>query len=144
MKRGYFGIALYDFKFPSNISTLLRTAHILKCDFIAIIGERYKHHKTDTTKAFKHIPMFHHRTFSDFKKSLPVTCKLIGIEMGSGSKELRNFTHPERACYLLGAEDYGLPFDVMKQCDSLVKLDGNMSMNVAVAGSIIIHHRECL
>lgn len=143
-KRGYFGLALYDFKFPSNISTLLRTAAILDCSFIAIIGNRYQHHATDTMKVFKHVPLFHYATFDEFKKTLPVTCELIGIEMGDNATSLADLKHPERGCYLLGAEDYGLPNNILQQCDKVIKLDGDVSFNVAVAGSIVLYHRESL
>jgi tRNA(Leu) C34 or U34 (ribose-2'-O)-methylase TrmL len=48
------------------------------------------------------------------------------------------------ATYLLGAEDHGLPVDVIDRCHSLVVLDSiqPQSMNVATAGSIVIYDRH--
>ena len=141
MKRGYFGIAILNSKFKSNLGTLIRTAHVSGADFIATIGPRYKHEFTDTSKATRHIPLFQYDTFEEFYKSLPRGCKLVGIELEDRAQDLCDFEHPSRACYLLGAEDRGIPQDIMDKCDSLVKLKGEISLNVAVAGSIVVYDR---
>lgn len=51
--------------------------------------------------------------------------------------------HPRQAIYLLGAEDHGLPPDVLARCNSVVSLEAvcRPSYNVAVAGSIILYDR---
>ncbi len=51
------------------------------------------------------------------------------------------FTHPERAIYLLGAEDTGLPESVQSLCQSIIHIKSPMCLNVAVAGSIIMYDR---
>jgi len=66
---------------------------------------------------------------------------LIGIEMDSEAVPLERYVHPARACYLLGAEDHGLTKEALLQCHELVRLQGERSMNVAVAGSIVLYHR---
>ena len=43
----------------------------------------------------------------EFYKSLPYDCKLIGIELDDRSEPIKDFKHPERCIYLLGAEDNG-------------------------------------
>lgn len=144
MKRGFFGIAMYNTKTPSNWGTLLRTANLMEADFIATIGKRYNHQCSDTLKTPRHIPMFHFKTFEDFKKHLPYDCRLVGIELDDRAKDLAEYSHPERACYLLGAEDHGIPEKVLQDCHDVVKLRGRYSMNVSVAGSIVLYHREGL
>jgi tRNA G18 (ribose-2'-O)-methylase SpoU len=69
-------------------------------------------------------------------------CPLIGVEMGGTA--LTEFRHPERAIYLLGAEDHGLPKPVRDKCQSIVSLQSinQESYNVAVAGSLVMYHRR--
>lgn len=141
MKRGYFGIGIYNFKYDVNIGTLWRTANILGANFIFTIGKKYKHQGSDTLKSFKHIPLFSFDNIEDLINHLPNETKLIGIEMGPKAIDLHKFSHPERAIYLLGTESSGLPNEVMEKCHAIVKLPGEYSLNVSTAGSIIIYDR---
>lgn len=144
-KRGYFGLALYHPKKSSNWGTLVRTANLLECSFIAAIGARYPIQGSDTLKTHKHVPVFEFPTFEEFRKHcMPYDCQLVGVELDNRAKDLKDFVHPERAIYLMGAEDHGLPQKIMDECQHLVKLKGRYSMNVAVAGSIVLYHREGL
>jgi tRNA G18 (ribose-2'-O)-methylase SpoU len=52
-----------------------------------------------------------------------------------------SFRHPDRAVYLLGNEQIGLSKRVLSQCHSLISLPGHFSLNVAVAGSIVMYDR---
>jgi tRNA G18 (ribose-2'-O)-methylase SpoU len=54
---------------------------------------------------------------------------------------LTEFNHPNRAIYILGAEDSGLPLEVEKACNKIVCIYGERSLNVAVAGSIVLYDR---
>lgn len=139
--RGFFGLAMYHPKNKHNWGTLLRTANLLKTNFICTIGRRFPKQPGDTLKTWKHVPIFHFDTIEEFYEHLPYDCQLVGIELDESAKDLREFKHPERACYLLGAEDNGLPEKVLDKCHKLVKLRGEASMNVAVAGSIVLYHR---
>jgi tRNA G18 (ribose-2'-O)-methylase SpoU len=145
MKRGYFGLALYRPKKHTNWGSLVRTARILDCSFIVAIGARYPIQSSDTQKVHRHLPIYEFETFEEFEQFMPkIDCRLVGIELDDRAKELRDFVHPERAIYLLGAEDSGLPPKVMDKCSQLVKLKGKYSMNVACAGSIVLYHRQAL
>ena len=140
-KRGYFGLAIYHPKNHHNWGTLIRTANILGADFIATIGERFRPQSSDTLKSHKHVPVFRFKNFEEFYQSMPYGARLIGIELDANAKDIGNFKHPDTAVYLLGAEDHGLPERVMNDCHQLVKLKGDTSMNVAVAGSIVLYDR---
>ena len=89
----------------------------------------------------RHIPLFNFETVDDLLKHLPDSCPLVGVEMMEGAAPLVNFKHPERCCYLLGAEDHGLNANELAQCHSMVVLPGRFSMNVAIAGSIVLWER---
>ena len=60
-----------------------------------------------------------------------------------GGVPLAEFEHPERAIYVLGAEDSGLPDAVVRSCLRCVHIEAEReeSFNVAVAGSLIMYDR---
>jgi len=139
--RGYFGVAIYRPKFEVNVGSLWRTAKILGATFIITIEKRYRKQPSDTINAYKHIPLMHFEYFEDFANWKPQEATLVGCELQENAIDLKHFHHPQQAIYLLGAEDDGLPNEVMNRCDCMVKLKGEYSLNVAVAGSIILYHR---
>ena len=67
---------------------------------------------------------------------------LVAVEMGG--EPLHSFEHPERAVYLLGSEDNGLPDAVVRACHRHVTLPAvrTESFNVAAAGSILMYDRQ--
>jgi tRNA G18 (ribose-2'-O)-methylase SpoU len=139
--RGYFEVGIYQGKTPQNLGTLWRIAFQLNASGIFTIGKRYQQQASDTPKAWRHVPLRNYSNFNDFYCNIPYNCKLVGVEMGG--KILSDFIHPERAIYLLGAEDHGLPQGIVDKCHHLVSLDAvNVnSYNVAVAGGIVLYNR---
>lgn len=142
MTRGYCGIGVYHPKTEANIGTLWRSAHILGADFLFTVGHRYRRQASDTTKAWMHLPLFHFATVDDLVEHLPHACPLVGVELDPRARMLSNFTHEERSCYMLGAEDSGIPLKVLDRCHRVVRLPGAYCLNVAVAGSIVLYHRK--
>lgn len=140
-KRGYFGIAIYHPKKIVNIGTLCRSAKILGASFVSIIGNKFNVQCSDTIKSWKHFPIIEYENFEDFYKHIPYSCQLVAVELTDTATNLVSFKHPERVCYLLGAEDHGIPESVLAKCKATIKLYGESSLNVSVAGSIVMHHR---
>lgn len=139
--RGFFIIGVERSKTEVNVGTLWRTAHLLGAAFIFTIGRRYKPQASDATKAWRSIPLLHFDRIEEMRDKLPHSCPLVGVELDDRARPLHEFTHPERAAYLLGAEDHGLSKEALGTCHALVKLPGRYSMNVAVAGSIVMYDR---
>ena len=142
MSNGYFGIGIYRPKKEHNIGTLWRTAYIYGASFIFVIDGRFEKQSSDVLSTWSRIPMFRYDTFEEFKNSLPYGAQLVGVELTEDSTPVESFNHPVRGVYLLGAEDDGIPPEVMKQCHEIIELPGNHSLNVAVAGSIILYDRQ--
>lgn len=140
-QNGFYGIGLIHSVKELNIGTLWRSAYILGAAFIFTIGNRYRHQPGDVIRTWTKIPMFHHDTFDGFYSHLSHDTRLVGVEMGETAVDLNNFNHPERAVYLLGNEQLGLSTQVMEKCHFLVKLPGAFSLNVAVAGSLVMYDR---
>ena len=141
-ERGYYGIGIEHTKTTQNVGTLWRSASIMGANFIFTIGRRYKKQPSDTMKSWKHIPLYNYETFEEFYKAIPFDCRLIGVELDERSIPIKEFIHPERCIYLLGAEDSGLTKKAMDKCHMIVQLPGEFSMNVSVAGSIIMFDRN--
>lgn len=138
--RGFFGIGIYHCKTSENVGTLWRSALLFGASFIFTIGRRYKKQASDTTKATRHIPLYHYRDWDDFKAHVPYTAQMVMVEQGGTS--LPDFTHPQQAVYLLGAEDHGLPVSITRG-RPVVEIPTRVprSMNVATAGSIVMYDR---
>lgn len=141
MKRGYFEIGIFRGKTSYNIGTLWRSAFQLGANGIFTVGARYPRQASDTVLAYRYVPMREYINFEDFYQHLPYDCRLVGIEMGG--KPLSGFAHPERAIYILGAEDDGLPKKVIEKCHYVISLEAKRteSYNVAVAGSLVMYDR---
>lgn len=140
-KTGFFGIGCLNMKNSMNYGTLFRTAQIYEADFIFLIGQKFKKQPSDTMKSWRHIPTYSYETFEQFNRLMPCDCKLIGIEMAESATPIQDFKHPKQAVYLLGAEDSGLSKETLNACQEIIYLPGERSLNVSVAGSIVIYDR---
>lgn len=139
--KGFYGIGIEHGKTKYNYWSLFRTAQILDADFLFIIGARFEIHAADTMCSYRHIPVYSYKDFQDFNSHRPFDCKLIGIELTQDAVEISEYNHHKRAIYLLGAEDHGLTKEALRNCQEIIKLYGEKSMNVSIAGSIVIYDR---
>lgn len=139
--RGYFGIGIVGSKTPANVGTLWRSAGNLGAAFIFTAGRRYPRQASDTIKAYKHIPLFEHDNLDALWDAIPYDCVPVGVELHESARSLPNYTHPERAVYLLGAEDSGLPAEAIRRCRDLIQIPSLRCLNVAVAGSLVMYDR---
>ncbi|RCW92031.1 RNA methyltransferase [Winogradskyella arenosi] len=137
----FFGIGIQNGKTPENLGVLWRSAQNLGASFIFTIGNRYAKQACDTHNAVKSMPYFHYDTFEDFFNNLPKGARLVGVELTDEAIPLETFQHPRRCVYLLGAEDHGLPRQAIEKSHFLVKFTSEFSLNVAVAGSIVLYDR---
>lgn len=138
---GFYGIGIMHGKHDHNIGTLWRSAYIMGASFIFTLGRAYKQQTSDVVNAWTRIPLYHYETIDDLKKHLPYSTRLIAVELDEQSIPLETFEHPERAVYILGNEKNGLPEPVLAVCHDIVQLPGSFSLNVAVAGSIVLYDR---
>lgn len=139
--RGFFAIGIENGKTSYNIGTLFRSADLFDAAFIFTVGRRYKRQPSDVLKSWRHMPLFNFTDLNDLYSHLPYGCMLVGVEMKPEAISINSYKHPQRACYLLGAEDNGLSSEAQKRCNQLVVLPGRRSLNVSVAGSIVIFDR---
>ena len=141
LDQGFFGIGIQNGKTPENLGVLWRSAQNMGASYIFTIGNRYAKQACDTHKAVGAMPYFHYETFEDFYEHLPKGAMLVGVELDENAEFLETFKHPRRCIYLLGAEDHGLSREAILKSHHLVKFKSRLSLNVSVAGSIVMYDR---
>ncbi len=143
LTRGYYGVAVWHPKHEVNVGTLWRSAFTYDAAMVATVGTRYNRQASDTCKTYNSIPLHHFSDLDDLVAHLPHGCPLIGVELDDRAEPLDSFRHPDRALYLLGAEDHGLPDVVLDRCHNVIQIPTPQvwSLNVAIAGSLVMHDR---
>ncbi len=141
--RGFFAIGIEHPKTHHNIGTLWRSAYAFGAAFIFTLGpQRYTKQASDTLCVWRHIPLLHFASLEHFQESRPHDCELVGVEYLPDASILRKVAHPQRAVYLLGAEDHGLTKQALAICQRLVRIPAAYCLNVATAGSIVMYDRS--
>jgi tRNA G18 (ribose-2'-O)-methylase SpoU len=140
--KGYFGIGVVGVSKAMNVGTLFRTAHAFGASFVFTLAAQYNRREggqADTSDTPGSVPTHHFKDLQDFR--LPVGCRLVGIEITDEAIDLPSFRHPRQAAYLLGAEREGLPPDIQERCDYIVKIPTRFSVNLGVAGALVMYDR---
>ncbi len=140
--RGYWGIGIYNPKHEANLGGVWRSAQAFDADFIFTVGpRRYSEQCTDTMKSTRHVPLFHYPTIEDLKAHIPNSCPIVAVEYPLAKQSLSEFSHPERAMYLLGSEDNGLPLNVINQCHYVISVPTKVCLNLASAATVVMYDR---
>ena len=140
--RGYFGIGVEGISKPMNFGAVLRTAHAFNASFAFSIRAEFDVAAilaSDTSVAFNSLPVQLYDGVESF--TLPLGCRLIGIEITEDAIDLPSFTHPLAAAYVLGAEQDSLSPELQERCDFIVKIPMKFCVNLAVAGAIVMYDR---
>lgn len=140
--RGYFGIGVEGVSKPYNVGSVFRSGHAFGASFVFTVGasyERLEGGRTDTSDTIAQLPFFE---FPDTAEMiLPGGCALVGIELDDNAVELPSFRHPSRAVYVLGSERGSLSPEMMAKCDHLVRIPTRFSLNLGMAGVIVMYDR---
>ncbi len=140
--RGYFGIGIEGVSKPMNLGAVLRTAHAFNAAFafairpVLDIGAILR---SDTSIAIEAMPVHIHDRLEDF--TLPVGCRLVGVEITPEAIELPSFTHPHAAAYVLGAEQDSLSPELVEKCEFVIRIPTRFCVNLAIAAAIVMYDR---
>ena len=139
--RGYFAIGAEGITKPLNFGNLVRSAHAFGASFVFTVAAKSRaiNFRSDTSRAVEHIPYYRWETLADMQ--LPRKCVLVGIEITDEATELPTFAHPPQAAYILGAERTSLSEEMLAQCDHVVRIPTQFSINMATAGAIVMYDR---
>ena len=94
---------------------------------------------SDTSDAAGHLPIYQFAGAEDLR--LPQGCELVGVEITDDAVELPSFRHPLRAAYVFGSERLSLSQPVLARCRHVVKIPTRFSINVGMAGAIVMYDR---
>ena len=140
--RGYFGIGVEGVSKSANVGALLRTAHAFGAAFCFTVAPSFDARAArlaDTSDTARHVPLWR---FDDAEAmTLPKGCVLVGIEITEDAALLPSFRHPLNAAYVLGPERSSLSPGVMARCKHVVKIPTRFSLNLAVAGALVLYDR---
>jgi tRNA G18 (ribose-2'-O)-methylase SpoU len=139
--RGYFAVGVDGISKPMNLGNLLRIAHAFGASFFFTVDARVALPEaiSDTSKADGHVPMYQFGSADELR--LPEGCKLVGVEITDDAVELPSFRHPARAAYIFGSERLSLSDGVLRNCEHVVKIPTRFSINVGMAGAIVMYDR---
>lgn len=137
--RGHFGVAVCQPKLPVNVGGLVRSVNAFGGAYVDVIGHRYEG-QASAVGHDQHLPVRQYDTLDAWLAAVPYDTDVVCIERGSGSVPLEEYTHPERAVYLLGPEDGDIPPAVASEHD-MVEIPTTFCLNVATAGSVAIYDR---
>jgi len=68
---GFFGIGIVKAKHEQNVGTLWRSAWQLGAGFLFTVATRFKYEASDTTQAYKQLPLFKYDEWGDFAENSP-------------------------------------------------------------------------
>ena len=140
--RGYFGIGVEGISKQMNVGSLFRTAHAFGASFLFTIGAAYsvtRGRRSDTSDAPANIPLYSYEDTAAL--ALPRECTLVGVELNDDAIALPSFRHPRCAAYVLGRERGSLSPQLIELCDELIKIPTNFSINLAIAGALVMYDR---
>ena len=137
--RGYFGIGVEGVSKPFNVGNLMRSGHAFGAQFIFTVSAEYSGVASDTAKTHKQVPFYQFGSVADLV--LPEKCSLVGIEIMDEATDLPSFFHPINAAYVLGPERGSLSADMVGRCDFVVRIPTKFSVNLGVAGAIVLYDR---
>jgi tRNA G18 (ribose-2'-O)-methylase SpoU len=140
--RGYFGIGAEGVSKSANVGALLRTAHAFGASFCFTLGTGFDARagrSADTADTPAHVPLWRFADAAELR--VPQGCKLVGVELHDDAAELPSFRHPLSAAYVLGPERSSLSPALLARCDHLVRIPTRFSLNLAVAGALVLYDR---
>lgn len=126
---------------PGNMGTIIRTALAFNYDAIILSDDCVSIYNSKVVAASKGaiflIPILH-GSLDDFKKDHVV----ITSTLNDKSISLESLKNDKPFILVLGNEAHGVREEIVSQSDIFVKIpiDNIDSLNVAIAGAILIHH----
>lgn len=139
--RGYFGVGVDGLSKPMNLGNLLRISHAFGASFFFTLCGKValSEAQSDTSGAAGQMPVYQFAAMEDFR--LPQGCRLVGVEITDDAVELPRFRHPLRVAYVFGSERLSLSPATLKACEFVVKIPTRFSINVGMAGAIVMYDR---
>ncbi len=137
MSRGYAAVGLFSPKTDANVGGVLRASMCFGASMVAIQGARYRKQSTDTTCAYRHIPLLH----GDLRDLVPFDCVPVAVDLIEGATPIEQYKHPERAFYIFGPEDGTLGKAITGWCRDTIVIPSLYCLNLAAAVNVVLYDR---
>lgn len=130
---------------PGNLGTLIRTAISFSFDCVYISNETcdlYNDKAIRSTQgALFHIPVIRENTLDIVKQLQKDNFKVIATSLEE-SKTMHEIQPTDKMAFVFGNEGQGVSQPVQQQADERLRIEmhGFESLNVAVAGGIVMYH----
>ncbi len=131
---------------PGNVGTIIRTAAGLGIDLVVLSNDSVDLYNPKVVRSTQGA-LFSMKILKCDIKKLILDIKKNGIKVFGtaldGSIELKKVSKPDKFAIVLGNEAQGVKEEVLDLCDSKVKIeitDKVESLNVAIAGAIVMHY----
>lgn len=140
MSRGYFGFGLFAPQYDCNVGGVLRAAQCYGAAFVAIEGGNVAKFSTDTTRAYRHMPVYR----GELRGLIPYDCVPVAVDLLPDAESLHTFVHPQRAFYIFGPENGTLVARITDWCPRHVYVPMITGcMNLAATANVIAYDRAC-
>lgn len=140
--RGFAAVGLVNPKNSINVGSALRAAGCFEASLVVVAGlrpERYMGRiASDTQKTYRHTPVIR---IADVFDAAPYDCIPIAVDLVPGARDLRQFTHPERAFYIFGPEDGTLGRAIVDRCKYAIMVPTRFCMNLAATVNVVLYDR---
>lgn len=136
--RGFAVVALDGPKTEANLGGALRAAHCFRANMIVVSRERFRKESTDTTKAWRHIPVVRNENPLD---ALPYDCVPVAVDMWQDATPLQEYKHPERAMYIFGPEDGFVRKEIKERCRDAIFIPTAYCLNLAATVNVVLYDR---
>jgi tRNA(Leu) C34 or U34 (ribose-2'-O)-methylase TrmL len=138
------GIILIDPKYPHNVGAAIRACSCFGVNSLLWTGDRVNPAKyerlprEERMKGYRRVDFRNHdRPFDLFPKDSVPVC----VEVFDSSEPLTTFEHPDKAVYVFGPEDGGVPQVVRRMCHRFVHIPAHFCLNLSAAVNVVLAHR---
>lgn len=139
-------VVLDDLQDPGNVGTIIRSALGFGVDSVVLSNNSVDIYNEKVIRAtqgaiFK-VKVFREDIINTIEKIKKDGIKVLGTSLENGVN-LNNFAKLDKYCLVLGNEGNGVSKEVLEVCDQNIFVEMNKemeSLNVAIAGAIIMHY----
>lgn len=105
---------------------------------VAVTGCRYRRSRTDTSAAYRHLPLIQ---CEDLREVVPYGSVPVAVELLDDAEPITGYEHPESAMYVFGPEDGTLGKNTLSWCRDVIYVPTAYCLNLAAAVNIVLYDR---
>lgn len=135
---GFAAIGIQEIQKDGNWGGVLRAAHCYNASLV-VVGSKFISEATDTTKAYRHIPVIQGQ--KDLFSAIPFDCTPVAVDLLPDAESIVNFEHPKQAFYIFGSETSTLGKNITDRCKHKIYVPTQYCMNLAATVNVVLYDR---